>query len=226
VRLDPAGPPRRSVIWVHPQGKASMYDAAGALVAPVRRLLEGGLSVVSADLLDQGELTADGQPRRRQRWLENEEGFAGWTYCYNLPLAARRVHDVLAIAAMLKAEQDLPIDLCAFGPAAAWAAGAVVQSRGKISRAALDTRGFRFAAIDDVYDAHFLPGAVKYGDLPGLLALAAPTPLWLAGETEPSASLVIAAYRAAGQSDRLTLSRSEQSPAGDTAVDWLMAGGL
>jgi hypothetical protein len=45
------------------------------------------------------------------------------------------------------------------------------------ARAAIDTSGFRFAQLTDVYDAGFLPGAAKYGDLPGLLALAAPARL-------------------------------------------------
>ena len=182
VRLEPTAPARRTVIWAHPQGKASLYDAQGELIAPVRKLLTGGVSVVSADLLYQGEFLADGQPPARQRCLENEEGFAGWTYCYNLPLFARRVHDLLALAASLKNDRGGAIEIIGMGPAAAWSAAAVVQSGGAITRAALAPLGFRFADINDVYDVNFLPGAVKYGDLPRLLSLAAPTPLWLAAE--------------------------------------------
>jgi hypothetical protein len=51
-----------------------------------------------------------------------------------------------------------------------------------VASLALNTGGFRFADIVSIYDANFLPGATKYGDLPTLLALTAPTPLWLAGE--------------------------------------------
>ena len=47
-------------------------------------------------------------------------------------------------------------------------------------------------------DAGFLPGGAKYGDLPALLTLAAPQPLWLAGETPESIALLKDAYRAAG----------------------------
>jgi hypothetical protein len=72
-----------------------------------------------------------------------------------------------------------------------------------VSRAALDTQGFRFADLTDVYDVNFLPGAVKYGDVPGLLALAAPTRLILAGEPELP-EVVTAAYRAAGRRENVT----------------------
>jgi hypothetical protein len=116
--------------------------------------------------------------------LENEEGFAGWTYCYNLPLFARRVHDLLALAAAIQVERTASVEILGTGPAAAWSAAAVVQSKGAITRAALVPQGFRFDKLGDVYDANFLPGAVKYGDLPGLLTLAAPTPLWLAADGE------------------------------------------
>ena len=37
----------------------------------------------------------------------------------------------------------------------------------------IDTRGFRFRQLKSFRDPAFLPGAVKYGDLPALLALAA-----------------------------------------------------
>jgi hypothetical protein len=50
-----------------------------------------------------------------------------------------------------------------------------------VSRAIVDTKGFRFAGLDSYLHPDFLPGAVKYGDLPGLLALSAPR-LWIAGE--------------------------------------------
>jgi hypothetical protein len=184
IRLEPTTAGRRTAIWIDPRGKTALYEADASIAAPVRALLDGGINVIGVDLLDQGEFLLDGQTKPRQRWLEGEEGFCGWTYCYNLPLVARRVHDILAVAAAEKNQHGTAVDLVAFGPAAAWAAGALVQSPGAIAGAALDAQGFRFADVRDVYDANFLPGAVKYGDLPGLLALAAPTTLWLASERQ------------------------------------------
>jgi hypothetical protein len=46
----------------------------------------------------------------------------------------------------------------------------------------IDTEGFRFAALRDRRHVDFVPGAVKYGDLPGLLGLSDATKLAVLGE--------------------------------------------
>ena len=58
----------------------------------------------------------------------------------------------------------------------------------------MDTEGFRFSTTT-LYDPNFLPGAVKYGDMPTLLALTAPTPLWLAGEATLNSHLTLTMQR-------------------------------
>jgi hypothetical protein len=116
LRLEPVMPSRRTVIWLDPRGKAGLFDAEGDLAAPIRALLDGGASVTGVDLLDQGEFLAEGKPLTRQRWLENEEGFAGWTYCYNLPLFARRVHDILAVVEVARSQQISLLHWLASGP--------------------------------------------------------------------------------------------------------------
>ena len=70
----------------------------------------------------------------------------------------------------------------AVGQAAAWVAAARAQAGSAVDRAALDTRGFRFAKINALDDPNYLPGVLKYGDLPALVSLSAPHPVWLAGE--------------------------------------------
>jgi hypothetical protein len=65
----------------------------------------------------------------------------------------------------------------------------------------------------------FLPGAAKYHDLPGLLALNAPHPLWLAGEPEDAKNPATAAYAAAGQGGALTLQKSAADAS--AAADWI-----
>ena len=45
--------------------------------------------------------------------------------------------------------------------------------------------GFRFGDITEIRDVNLLPGAVKYGDVPALLALCAPTPLTISEATPP-----------------------------------------
>ena len=61
-----------------------------------------------------------------------------------------------------------------------------------------DTAGFRFGNLSSVWDLNFLPGAQKYGDLPGLIALCAPVKTTLVGETIVSAEGAISTYRLAG----------------------------
>ena len=65
-----------------------------------------------------------------------------------------------------------------------------------------------------------LPGAVKYGDVQGFLALAT-SPLWLAGEGQTPA-VVGAAFKAAGVPKAVTLGKA--SPQAELeAVKWLTA---
>ena len=78
----------------------------------------------------------------------------------------------------------------------------------------------RFARLKSIGDLNLLPGAVKYGDLPALLALAAPTELWITGEGAATPAVVTAAYSAAKASGKL---HGYQVPAGakaDQAIGW------
>jgi hypothetical protein len=90
---------------------------------------------------------------------------------------------------------------------------------------AVDTDGFRFGRVSDVYHADFVPGAAKYHDLPGLLALAAPTRLWLAGEGEDPPPIVLAAYQAEQHPGNLEVFSDESRTAVDAALDWLLGVG-
>ena len=91
-----------------------------------------------------------------------------------------------------------------------------------MQRAAIDTQGFRFLKVNDYLDANFLPGAAKYGELPGLLSLAAPTKLWMPGETAQSASLVQVAYGAADVDDGLAFFAGPSADEAAAVVEWLL----
>ena len=67
------------------------------------------------------------------------------------------------------------------------AAGAL--SADLLSGVAVETNGFRFGQLKDYRDALFLPGIVKYGDLPALLALNA-THEVLVFDAEPEPSVL------------------------------------
>lgn len=136
-----------------------------------------------------------------------------------MPLFARRVQDIVS---MIKSAswQALSIDIIGAGKMGPIVAAAVAQTNGKVRRAAIDTGGFRFAGVTDIYDAQFLPGAVRYGDLPGLLSLAVPTNLWLAGEGKNLPGIIRVAYDAAGADSKLTVFSGKDVES--AAVDWLL----
>jgi dienelactone hydrolase len=195
---------KRVVIWLDGDGKNALFDDRGRPQAAVLQLLQGGAAVLGADLLYQGEFLADGKPLDQQPVVANPREFAGYTFAYNHPLLASRAQDVLTLIAYaaggeLGAER---IDLVGTNGAGPWAAAALAQAGAAIDSAVIDTGGFRFVNLKSYRDVNFLPGAVKYGDLPALLALSAPRRLAIAGESEIPA-LVAAACRASGRSDRV-----------------------
>jgi len=219
VVLAPEKSSERTVIWIDEEGKAGLYTNDGSVKSPVRSLLDAGATVIGVDLLYQGEFLADAQPPDRQRWLPNEEGYGGWTYCYNLPVFARRVHDILAVIASVK---DNEVDVVGLNGSGHLVAAALAQARGSVARAAIDTEGFRFADLEDVYDINFMPGAARYDDLPGLLALTTPTRIWLAGEGKEAPPIVKAAFAASGKAKNLTTFSGASRGAARQAVEWLL----
>lgn len=224
VLLVPKKNAKRTVIWIDTNGKSGLFNKDGSLEPNVERLLKAGRTVIGLDLFQQGEFLKDGRLIKRQRMLKGEDGFAGWTYCYNLTVFARRVHDIqAAIDYVKKNRRTNAVDLLGGKGAGHLAAAAVALSRGRVNRAAIDTNGFRFSKLTDVYDVDFQPGAGRYGDVPGLLALAAPTKIRLAGERENGVDLVRAAFRAAGSPHNLSLFQGPQAESTPAAVRWLLA---
>ncbi|HUG66674.1 MAG TPA: hypothetical protein VMM76_02915, partial [Pirellulaceae bacterium] len=71
-------------------------------------------------------------------------------------------------------------------------------------------------------DPNFLPGAVKYGDVPSLLALSAPNALWISGEQGELPTAVKQAYASSANSNRVSSSSLQNSA--DAAADWLLSG--
>ena len=207
---------RQVVIWLSEQGKTGLVKEDGSPTAEVQKLIDAGVSVCGVDLLFQGESLADAAAATKNRKVGNNREFAGYTFGYNHTLFAQRVHDVLSVVGYIKhdaahgAEQ---IDLVALDGTGPIAAVALAQCGGAVNKAAIDTHGFRFAGVSDYLDMSFLPGGAKYGDLPGILALAAPTKVSLAGESDQSAALTVGAYAAAGGKGNLTLGGKQDAAA-------------
>lgn len=210
------------VIWIDGKGKSSILDDTGRPAPAVQRLLDGGASVVSPDLFQQGEFLGGGEMIARQRVVGNPREFAGYTFTYNDTLFARRVHDVLTLVTYIKDDEHAPkrVNLVGFNGAGPIVAAARVICGSDIDRAAVDSGGFRFSTITSYRDPQFLPGAVKYGDVPALLALSAPHPLWVGGEVAAKLKVTTQTYGAAEATQNLTV--HEPSAAYEAAVGWLM----
>ncbi len=212
-----------SVIWVHEQGKAGLFEADGGGYRPnagVRKLLADGATVIGVDLLYQGEFLKNEAPHDQARKVANPREFAGYTHGFNHSLFARRAHDILSVIDFVHDHERKSdsIDLIGLKGAGHWVAAARAVAGGVVTRAAIDTGGFRFHKVDDIRHVDFQPGGAKYDDLPGMLAVAAPGKLWLAGEKGVGRSLVEGFYKTAGAAGNLT-SGEDGSAA---AVAWLM----
>ena len=92
-----------------------------------------------------------------------------------------------------------------------------------VDRAAIDTGGFRFGSLLDYRDPMFLCGGAKYADIPGLLAVAAPSKLLLAGEGKTGPKVLSAAYLANQAKDQIELSTQTGEDFAAEAVDWLLS---
>jgi hypothetical protein len=205
------------VVWLSNNGKAGLYGDDGKPTAAVAKLLNSGASIMSADLIYQGEFGGI----EKSPVVKNPREFAGYTFGYNRTIFANRVHDVLNLLAYVRSHEKMPKQVClvALDETAPIAAAARLLSENKVDRTALDTRGFRFAKVDDYRSASFLPGSAKYGDLPGLLAASEPSGLWIAGETSESLKGVVAAYSA--KKDALSIYDGAKEKAGEAAAEWL-----
>ncbi len=225
VWLVPKQASGRAVVWVDEAGKSALFGADGSLVPAVRRLVDAGVAVVGADLLFQGESLASRQPVKQNRVVDNPREFAGYTYGYNHALFAQRTHDVLTLVKFLRTTKSpagavaSSVSVAGFGRSGPIVAAARGLAGAAIDRAAVDTGGFRFSKLLDFRDPQFLPGGAKYLDLPGMLALGAPHPLWLAGEAQEP-EVVANLYRASGKSGQLTLAGATANP--QDAAAWLL----
>jgi hypothetical protein len=161
---------------------------------------------------------------KTSRTLKVPREVAAYTFGYNHPVSTQRVHDVLSVLSLASHQDPKPkqIDLVGLAGAGHWAVAACTQARDVVDNLAVDTQGFRFAKIRSLRDPDFAPGLAKYGDLPGLLALAAPTKLWLAGEGTTVPNIVEATYHASGAGPNVTTWQGDAQHAPRNAVDWLL----
>ncbi|HTI71377.1 MAG TPA: acetylxylan esterase, partial [Candidatus Limnocylindria bacterium] len=213
----------RAILWLGDEGKSVLYGKDGLVRPEAKKLVDEGNTVVGVDLFSQGEFLGVGEKGERNRTVENPREFAGYTYGYNHTLAAQRVHDVLTVVRYLQNHDRKPKEIAALAldntASILLAARAIAPEA--FGRVAIDTHGFRFGHLLDWRDARFLPGAAKYGDLPGMIALAPKAPLLVASESKSSLELPLAFYRDAKPGLGLEIYTGKSSAFSDAALSWL-----
>ncbi len=204
----------KAIIWLHPQGKSSLFPNGKASPA-VKALTDDGFGILAPDLLGTGELAfTKGWPV--------DKGFAGYTYGYNRALLANRVHDALTLIAFaksfLKTKTVHLVGWDEFGPIAILAKALAGDA---VTKTAADLNQFQFENIEKTDDPMMLPGAVKYGGLGAFLALCAPGEVLVHHHKGTDTGKVSrAAYEAAAAANKLTRSAEKLDAA--KIVEWLV----
>lgn len=204
-----------AVIWVHPQGKSSLF-ANGVPVPSVKSLLDAKTVVVAIDVFGTGELALPNMSRV-------DKTFAGYTYGYNRTVLANRVCDILAMIKKLEQWDIGPsqLRLVGFGEMGPAVVLAKALAGDKVTKTAADLNGFRFEDIAKIDDPMMLPGAVKYGGLGSFLALCAPGDVLVHNSQRTGIGRMSkAAYAAAGAEKKLTINGDKLDDA--KVVEWLL----
>jgi dienelactone hydrolase len=159
------------VIWVHPDGKSSLFDEAGS--KNVRRILAEKSAVICADLFLTGEyarkrsappmLAIDGYSKQK---------YAGFLYAYNRGILGNQVHDLLTEISFARGWKNTRrVSLIAFAKSGPAAFLARALSGNAIDRCFIDLDGFDFDRVTDGHDPPMIPGALKYNGVAGLIPL-------------------------------------------------------
>jgi hypothetical protein len=164
-------------LWLTQRGPDGLFESGHRLGAAAQKLIEAGVAIVCPTLYLHDAKEQPMNPVNNKDPLRNDWRWSVcYTYGYNPSLVVHRVHDAMGLIASLQFEtQSKPAKIIVVGSDGAGpvAAAAVAMTKDKLSGAVIDTEGFRFAAIEDQWHPLFVPGAVKYGDVPGLLSVSA-----------------------------------------------------
>lgn len=208
-----------AVLWIDGAGKKHLFDASGNPTAAVKNLLGAGLGVASADVFMTGEFLED---ESKPTSPKVNEGFAGYTFGYNRPWLSNRVHDILTVIGGMKKHPAIKtVHLIGTGDSGPWVLLARGLAGNQVEKCVGDIRGFGFSRIDRMTDPMLLPGGLKYGGIGGLIALAAPAEIKIAGTQDvPLAemSALVQVYKASG--GKLHLDLPLLTP--DKAAEWIL----
>jgi len=202
------------VVWISPVGKGSLF-VNGQPSSALKQALDRRAAVLAVDVFGAGELTTRAPAVNAQ--------YAGYTFGYNRPLVAERVHDILTAIAFAKSHpQTRRVHLVGWESAGPWVVMARALAGDAVSRCAADMNGFRFDSVRTNDDPMMLPGALKYGGMGAFAAMCAPGDLLLHNHRGTGIGrLVPLAYRAANAEAHVRREAEKLSP--EAVVDWLLA---
>ncbi|MDF1813642.1 MAG: hypothetical protein P1V20_15690 [Verrucomicrobiales bacterium] len=166
-------------------GKSGLFlGVTGSPADQVIDLLQKGNAVVGMDLFAQGEFLDEGEiPRNTAATYSSKPDLEpdSWQrspvyfYGYNDSIFVRRVHDILTTVKMIQTSPNWDvksIEIQAAGPFAAIAYAAAISANGAFSKIDAHPDTFSFGALNDSFSEHFVPGAVRFGDVEMLEKLA------------------------------------------------------
>ena len=155
------------VVWVHPDGIASLRGLNNALVPAAQKIIDADAAILAFDPFAPkgGKMAVD-------------KGFAGYTYGYNRSVLANRVHDTLSVIAMGHGHSSTTkLSLVGFGEAGPWTLLARGLCTDQVAKTAVDLNRFKFEDVASLDDPMMLPGALRYGGMPSFARLSVGFPL-------------------------------------------------
>jgi hypothetical protein len=198
------------VIVANPRGKEhALFGSGGEVIRGPSEILPDGAALLAIDAFLTGEFIADPASKedpaaRLPVDRERHRRFAGYSFAYNRTLLAQRVHDILtAIAYAGGLPEARAVHLIGTEEAGGWAALARALAGGAVAKAWVDYPG-DFIGLWGFDDPRFLPGALKYGDMPTFLALSAPHDLVVVVVAQ-RLDLTRSVYRACGAEEKLSI---------------------
>lgn len=217
ISLVPRGS-RKAVVWLHSEGKASVWDATGKPIPPVRKLLDAGYSVIAPDVLMTGEYYLEGKASQLpwpKQVHHKDIPFIGFRYGYNRTLLAERVFDTITVLAHLKARKDVD-QLCLIGQGTMGPVALLATSlaAGRVDRTVLDLQQFDFDQIQHLDDDRMLPGAWRFGGLLGFVPLIEKGKCWITGVRTTPAYVLAKSNRA--------IQLQKESATVNEMVDWVL----
>jgi dienelactone hydrolase len=202
------------VVWIHPEGKSSLFQH-GKPIAAVRKILDNKIGIIAPDVFLTGEFRGTEIPAVNHQ-------FAGYTFGYNRPILANHVHDILTTVVFLRDRKAAKkLHMVGFGKAGPWVLLAKALCGDVLGRIAVDANQFDFDQVKSTSDEMMLPGALKYGGMASFAALCAPGELYLHNvRASPRTDWIADAYKAAGAADKLKM-QTEKAP-DEKVIEWLL----